>query len=271
MARRRKPINFDLINSGDSKECLRVLEDLTRSRPYGASQQLKDSHYKDNPYSYSSRDWNSWILESAFAGEETGQWNSDTTGWFGYTDEQLYQVALMLGCSGTSASDWDIRSGLRMKADWYGKKNTMRGTKLVPRLQKAYKRWIENPSISEKVIQVQIRQDHRGSTYEQRDWSYNPSVFFRACGEEDAKLVFRTLFSHVWPETDDKYRGGILEANFIQMGDESATVSGNTETIQDLKKRLAKMQEEKERTENIMEELQAGIEALELFNISQFA
>ena len=113
--------------------------------------------------------------------------------------------------------------------------------------------------------------NHRGDSYHQRDWSYQPCVFFRATGEDDAKLVFRTLFNHVWPESDQGSRGGDLRAEFIQMGDESATVSKNTETIKKLKKNLKLMQEEKERTENIMEELEAGIDALELFNISQFA
>jgi hypothetical protein len=271
MARRRKPINFDLIKAENQAECLRVLEDLTRTRPYGASQQLKDKDYIKNSYSYSKRDWNSFFLRSAYVGDETGQWNSDTTNWFGYTDEQLYHVAVMLGCSGESASDWTIRSGLRNVVGWYGKKNTMRSQKIVPRLQKAYKRWIENPLVTEKVIEVNIGMNHRGKSYEQRDWSYRPSVFIRANADSDAKQVFQTLFGHVWPEVEGARHGGTLQAEFVKMGDESATVSGNTESINYLKKHLAKMQKEQERAAAIMEELQAGIESLEMFNISQFA
>lgn len=98
MARRLKPINFDLVLAGDEAESKRLLRDLLTKYPKGADgSRRKEFYAKHDDCSYN---WDSpYYLSRAIGGDQNTAW--------GYTPEQIYKVFRRWGFDGLYFSEWD--------------------------------------------------------------------------------------------------------------------------------------------------------------------
>lgn len=255
---RLKAINFDLIRSGNKKEINRMMEDLCRLRPRGASQRLKDKDYVDTHH---------WETHYRYRlNGNVGESPNAAPGCFGYTDREMYDLYVAVGGNGKYVNDWTIRRWVEFEMNYYKGAATRRTKRIAMRMNRPVKRTVGDTTDPLKVFSVQARQ--------RRDYksiaavNYNPLVHIRARSEEEAVEVFNVMFSHTWPETGDYYD---RSADFVKMGDEAATVAPNQECINELRRKLADMKAAQAFLEEEMMRLEMGIESLETFNISQFS
>ena len=262
---RLKAINFDLIRSKNEKEISRMMEDLCRLRPRGATQRLKDKNYTDTGH------WESHVryrLSEVVDPDAAKGYHSSAAepGAFGYSDREMYDLFLAIGGNGRYVNDWTVRQWFEYKMDYFKGAATRRTSRLTSRLARPVKRVVSDTTDPMKIFSVAARQrrDHKGVAV----ISYNPNVHIRARSEEEAKQVFGLMFNHVWPENPNEYYD--RSTDFVQMGNEAATVSPNQKCLNDLRSELKDMTAAKEFLEEEMMRLQMGIESLETYNISQF-
>ena len=96
MARRLKPINFDLVLAGDEAESQRLLKDLLTKYPKGADgSRRKEFYAKHDSYNWDSP----YYLSRAVGVKQEEAW--------GYTPEQIYKVFRRWGFEGLYFSEWD--------------------------------------------------------------------------------------------------------------------------------------------------------------------
>ena len=258
---RLKAINFQLIRAKNAKEISRMMEDLCRLRPRGASQRLKDKDYEDTGH------WNKQFKFKLWRSKDGAVTTMGSTpGCFGYTDEELYELFLAVGGNGKYVNEWTIRRWIEFEMNYYKGAATRRTSRISERLNGPVRRVISDTTNPMKVFSVQARQ--RRDSAGMASVHYNPQVQIRARSEEDAKQTFNMLFSHVWPENGDYYDRA---TEFVRMGDEADTVKPNQETISELRLTMAKMKKAQEFLAEEMMRLEMGIESIETYNISQFS
>ena len=248
MARRRKPINFDLINSGNKEELVRVIEDIRKKRPCGPKQDLHAEDYENR--------WDGAYLDEAKALARGVRREGG-----GYTNYQIYQIAKALGCTGSYVDEWTIRRALSEKVYDYslsGAARTRRTNRLVERMRGGYRDAIRNGDIGDAVFSVMMQKYNEnggGRT------DYRVQVVART--DEEAKTIATTLFGYAL--------GEVRHAEFIKEGTASDTMKQNeaarlraATAIEEKEKMIAKL------TASI-DDLHAAREAIAMYSISAFS
>ena len=247
MARRRKPIDFDLLTSGDKDELVRVIDDLRKKRPCGPAQDLHAEDY-ENYYGNEARLKDS-IQESRGIRREGG----------GYSNYQLYTIAKVLGCTGTYVNDWTIRTALREKVYGYGLSGaaqTRRTNRLTERMRGGYRDAIRNGELGDSVYGVYMRTNGEGRSNQ----DYQIQVVARS--DEEASTIASTLFGYAL--------GDVCSTDFVQEGNASDTMTKNEKARQKTisyidahRARIIKLQAE-------IADLEAAGEAISMYSISAF-
>jgi len=261
---RLKAINFDLIRSKNEKEISRMMEDLCRLRPRGASQRWKDKDYTDTQHWESHNRYR--LTHTVDPSDKPGYHGAAGADAFGYSDRELYDLFVAIGGNGRYVNEWNVRQWFEYKMSYFKGAATRRTSRLVTRLSRPVKRIVSDTTNPLKVFSVSARQrrDHKGVAV----INYNPQVHIRARNEDEAKQVFGQMFNHVWPENPNDYYD--RSTDFILMGDEAATVAPNTKCLNSLREELQDMKAAAAFLEEEMMRLEMGIESLETYNISQF-
>ena len=246
MARRRKPIDFDLLTSGDKDELVRVIDDLRKKRPCGPQQDLHAEDYED---CWEGARLSEAIQESRKVRREGG----------GYSNYQLYTIAKVLGCTGTYVNDWTIRTALREKVYGYGLSaagTTRRTNRITERLRGGYRDAIRNGDVGDSVFGVYMRTNGEGRSNQ----DYQIQVVARS--DEEASTIASTLFGYAL--------GDVCSTDFVQEGNVSDTMTKNEKArqktvsyIEGKRKQIAKLQAE-------ITDLEAAGEAISMYSISAF-
>ncbi len=248
MAKRRKPINFDLLLSGDKDELVRVIDDLRKKRPCGPAQDL---HAEDYESSWDNTAYlNDTIQESRKVRREGG----------GYTNYQLYTIAKVLGCEGSYVDEWAIRNALSEKVYGYGLSaaaRTRRTNRLTARLRGGYRDAIRNGDVGDSVFGVYMRSTGEGRS------SQDYQVQVVAGSDEEAETIAATLFGYAL--------GEVHSTNFVKEGTASDTMHQNERArkktinnIEGKRTQIAKLQAE-------IANLEAAGEAISMYSISAFS
>ena len=246
MARRRKPINFELINSGDKSEIRRVLDDLRLKRPCGPEQNLHAHNYEDR----------SWETPTLRGNPDT--MTLDVQGG-GYTDLQLFQVAKAVGIEGDSVSNWDLRWKLdNVWPDIRKAGLTRRTNRIAGRLSGPYRRAIREGKVGESVFRVRMQRDHEAYHLRGR-----ADVFVNAIGQNEAETVANTLFGYAC--------GHAAHAEFVSTGGMGDCVAGNEKTRNILHKQIVKAHAEIKKAQEQIEAWETSREALGMFTLSRMS
>ena len=248
MARRRKPINFDLLTSGDKDELLRVVEDLRKKRPCGPAQDL---HAEDYENYYNDARLKDSIQENRNVRASGG----------GYTNYQLYQIAKTLGVEGTYVDEWAVRRSLVENVYGYEMSpaaRTRRTNRIVERLRGGYRDAIRNGDIGDSVFSVSMSKYNENGSGRT---DYRVRVVAKT--DNEATTIASTLFGYAL--------GEVRCSEFVKEGNASDTMIVN----EDARKRTVRQIEEKQKA---IAKLQAGIadleaagEAISMYSISAFA
>ena len=238
MARRRKPINFDLINSGNKDELKRVLEDLAKKRPCGPEQRLHAEDYEE-----------CW--------DDSAQLPGDRPHSGGYSDIQCYNIAKLIGVTGAHVDEWDVRQGLRELYGWghFGKSAlTRRSRRLRKRLGHGYRVAVSEGMIGDSIWHVSMRNTDAGADFE---------IAVVASSQDTAKQISESLFGFAL--------GEVRYTEFQKQGDASGCQAKNTRAreraermIADYKSRIAMLQKK-------VEVYEAATEAIDMYSITAFA
>jgi hypothetical protein len=248
MARRRKPISFDLLISGDKDELVRVIDDLRKKRPCGPQQDLHAEDYEN--YYGNDAHLNDSIQEKRKVRREGG----------GYTNYQLYTIAKVLGCEGSYVNDWTIRNAISEKVYGYALSaaaRTRRTNRLTERLRGGYRDAIRNGDVGDSVFGVYMR-----STADDRsDQDYQVQVVARS--DDEAETIASTLFGYAL--------GEVSSTDFIREGTASDTMKQNEKArqktvshIEGKRNMITKLQAE-------ITDLEAAGEAISMYSISAFS
>jgi len=236
MARRRKPINWSLINEGNKDELRRVVEDLSKKRPCGPLQNLHAEDYEE------------FYDEARLPGDRPHSG--------GYSDEQGYLVGKLLGCTGSNASEWDIRTGLRDLYGWshFSKAGlTRRSRRLERRLSAGYRTAITEGKIGDGVWNV-IMRDQYGHRYD---------ISVVAQSKESAEQIAATLFGYAL--------GEVQYAEFQVQGDASGTQYRNGRARDRAAAQVKRLNKEIEKSKKIVEQYEAAMEAIDMYSVTAFA
>ena len=248
MARRRKPINFDLLTSGDKDELVRVIDDLRKKRPCGPQQDLHAEDY-ENYYGNEARLKDS-IQDERKVRREGG----------GYSNYQLYTIAKVLGCEGSYVNEWTIRTALREKVYGYGLSaagTTRRTNRIAERLRGGYRDAIRNGDVGDSVFGVYMRSTGEGRSNQ----DYQVQVVARS--DQEAETIASTLFGYAL--------GDVCSTDFVSEGTASDTMKQNEKArqktvsyIEGKRNQIAKLQAE-------ISDLEAAGEAISMYSISAFS
>jgi len=248
MARRRKPINFDLLTSGDKDELVRVVEDLRKKRPCGPQQDLH------------AEDYENYYGTTAYLKEEIQGKRGVRREGGGYTNYQLYIIAKVLGCTGSYVNDWTLRNALREKVYGYGLSaaaTTRRTNRLTERMRGGYRDAIRNGDIGDSVFDVYMRSTSDGRSSQ----DYQVQVVARS--DQEAETIATTLFGYAL--------GSVSSTDFVSEGTVSDTMTKNEKArqktvsyIEGHRARITKLQAE-------IADLEAAGEAISMYSISAFS
>ena len=247
MARRRKPINFELITSGDKSELTRALDDLRLKRPCGPNQDLHAQDYEDHCYGVPR------IINRKYSDR------SDTAG--GYTDLQIFQIAKACGVSGDSLCTWKMKyqiDGLNIwptlrQGGW-----TRRMNRLGERMSQPYRRAVREGKVGESVFCVRMQRDHQDYNMRERN-----DVYVNATGEAEAEAIANTLFGYAL--------GHAANCAFISTGGLGDCVSGNEKTRIEIAQRVKKAQKQIATLHEQIESWEASREAIGMFTLSRMS
>ena len=247
MARRRKPINFEAIKSGDKTEILRACEDLLRKYPTGPNGNLKKEDY--NPHY-----WKGAVLAD---GKRTGLGLEDDEHW-GYTAAQVWTIFSAMGITGETAGEWDLR---RVLYDYYtcsGAGYTRKSRRLSNRYGNLYSREFKSGRLGDMIFDVRmdIKREQGEGTLS------GGSVAIVAKNEAEAKQVATVMFAHV-----SEPRWG----SFVKVGGVEFLTGRNSEFCSDIANDIARQQELIKTAQRKIDLLQTQIEAIELYNVGAFA
>mgnify|MGYP001216961655 CR=1 FL=1 len=245
MARRRKPINFELITAGDTGELTRALDDLRLKRPCGPNQDLHAEDYEEHP----------WSLPR-LVNERYGD-RSDGAG--GYTDLQIFQIAKACGLEGDSFCGWSLKWKLDNLGIWseIGQAGmTRRINRLNERMSQPYRRAVREGKVGESVFKVRMQRDAEDYHLRERN-----DVYVNASGAAEAEMIANTLFGYAL--------GHAAHCEFQSTGGLGDCVAGNEETRNQLAKRVAQAQREIAQLQQKIESWEASREAIGMFTLSR--
>jgi hypothetical protein len=248
MARRRKPINFDLITSGNKDELRRVCDDLRLKRPCGPNQDLHAEDYTN--YYDGAAHLSATIQESQGLRREGG----------GYTNYQLYTIAKAMNCTGTYVDDWDIRRAL---LNVYGHNmsqsaSTRRTNRITERLRGGYRSAIQNGDVGDSVYGVYMRTERTKDRCRQ---DYQVQVV--ASSDQEAQTIASTLFGYAL--------GEVQSTDFVKEGTASDTMTMNEKARQKTLSYIGTKRDEIAKLTNEINDLEAAGEAISMYSISAFS
>ena len=246
MARRRKPIDFNKISSGDNDELRRVCDDLRLKRPCGPKQNLHAEDYENN--------WNGACLK-----ESTTNDGVLRTEGGGYTNYQLYMIAKALDITGTYVCDWTLKSSLTTiyNHELSASALTRRTNRLNERLRGGYRDAIRNGDVGDSVFGVYMR----STANDRSNQDYQVQVVARSDGE--AETIASTLFGYAL--------GEVHSTDFVKEGTACDTMNVNekarkktVDSIQSKRNLITKLHAE-------INDLEAAGEAISMYSISAFS
>jgi hypothetical protein len=247
MARRRKPINFEAIKSGDKTEILRACEDLLRKYPTGPNGNLKKEDY--NPHY-----WKGAVLAD---GKRTGLGLLDDEQW-GYTAAQVWTIFSAMGITGESAGEWDLR---RVLYDYYtcsGAGYTRKSRRLNQRYGVLYGREFKSGRLGDMIFDVEMvikRKEGEGTLR-------GGKVAIVARNETEANQVAKVMFAHI---SEPRW------ASFVKVGGVEFLTGRNSEFCENINNDIQRQKEIVELAQAKIALLQTQIEAVELYNLGAFA
>jgi len=248
MARRRKPINFDLLTSGDKDELVRVIDDLRKKRPCGPQQDLHAEDYEN--YYGTTAYLNGEIQETRSVRREGG----------GYSNYQLYTIAKVLGCTGSYVNEWTIRNAITEKVYGYGLSaagRTRRTNRITERLRGGYRDAIRDGDIGDSVFGVYMRSTGDGRSSQ----DYQVQVVARS--DQEAETIAATLFGYAL--------GTVCSTDFVSEGTASDTMTQNEKARQKTVSYIEGKRSQIAKLEAEITDLEAAGEAISMYSISAFS
>jgi len=246
MARRRKPINFEAIKTGDNTEIGRALEDLLRKYPTGPNGNLKKEDYLQHM-------WKGAVL-SEHKHQELGL--ADDERW-GYTAAQIWTIFEAMGCTDETVGEWELRRCLPRYYTCAQAGYTRKSRRLSNRYSDLYRREFNSGRLGDMIFDLQM-EIPRATKSDLRAGK----VSIVARNEEEALQVGKVMFAHV-----SKPRW----ASFVQRGGAAVLTKRNLTNVSEIEEQVARQKKIIEDAENQIALFQTHMEAVELYNINAFA
>jgi len=253
-----RPINLQLLKSGDRGESIRVLKDLLILTPRGKNQNLRATDYikvNDHPgkdaYIRGTLDENAQYYHREYKAEE-----------YGYAAEYIYFALKNLGASGPHISEWDCREAVSAVTGQYrGAKVTRGCRRLARRAQHAWKHAISSGVLGDMTWECQVetpvikKNNQRYGGHQQ-----SADIRFAAKTKQEAEVMLATMFTHAIADL----HGTRFSA--WKVAEPAVVMMKNLEEVEGLRQRRMQIQEEINRLNRHMENIETLEEAITMYS-----
>jgi len=263
-----KPINFDLIRSGDKKEIWRMIKDLLMLYPRGANQRHRKEEYQVTDVWRGKESY----LTAVRANADTETWTLNDAPNRGYTEEQIYQLVNAMGFDG-SVSEWScagyIQKFIPDDEHWSSAKMTRTVRRFSERTAKAYRKAIKSGELGDLMFSSRIRtipvEGPRGIR-----WGWDESADVNICvpakTTAEAEMLISTCFGHAI-HPDPRYRD---EPRGHRQGDNTDAILSNEKAVKQLADQRKVWERVIEQAKLQIENIDTLNEAIETYTMSAF-